>query len=222
MENKNSLVIYQSDDGSVLVDVKLENATVWLTLQQISKLFKRDKSVINRHIGNIFREGELNRSSTVAKFATVQTEGGRRVERDLEYFNLDVIISVGYRVKSLEGTMFRIWANKILRDYLVKGYVLNESLLRERLHSRLEELQNTVRMIRSVADNKFLSANEASGLLSVIADYTLALTVLDEFDHGKLQLNKSKKNECFELPTKKPSMPFINSAFILTHLPSLV
>lgn len=127
--NNSGIEIFKSEDGKTQVQVVLENETVWLNLNQMVSLFQRDKSVISRHINNIFKEEELARKATVAKFATVQTEGERDVEREIEFFNLDVIISVGYRIKSKRGTQFRIWANKIIKDYLVKGYSLNEKKL---------------------------------------------------------------------------------------------
>ena len=117
-----SIVVYKSSDGVVQLDVQLADETVWLTLNQLAVLFDRNKSVISRHISNIYSEGELIREATVAKNATVQNENGRRVVRQIEYYNLDVIISVGYRVKSLRGTQFRQWANHVLKEYLLKGY----------------------------------------------------------------------------------------------------
>ncbi len=116
--NKGEIVIYQTEDGQTSLEVKLIEETVWLNLNQMAELFKRDKSVISRHISNIFKTGELSKEATVAKYATVQMEGGRRITRNIEHYNLDVMISVGYRVNSLCGTQFRIWANKILKDYL--------------------------------------------------------------------------------------------------------
>ena len=124
MQNS-GIKIYKSKDGATEVEVKFENETVWLNLMQLTELFQRDKSVISRHINNIYRENELDRIATVAKYATVQFEGKREVEREIEYFNLDVIISVGYRIKSQRGTQFRIWALKVLKEYLIKGYVIN-------------------------------------------------------------------------------------------------
>lgn len=139
-DSKGEIILYKTPEGETEIDVKLEEETVWLTLNQMSTLFFKDKSVISRHIRNIFNEKELSRISTVAKFATVQIEGNRRIERELEYYNLDVIISVGYRVKSKRGTQFRIWANKVLKEYLVKGYALNEKKLKEQT-GRIKELQ---------------------------------------------------------------------------------
>jgi len=129
MMNTSEINIYKSEDGSTEIQVKLDNETVWLSLMQLTELFQRDKSVISRHIKNIFKEKELEKSATVANFATVQIEGERSVERSVEYYNLDVIISVGYRIKSQRGTQFRIWANKILKEYLIKGYSINEKRL---------------------------------------------------------------------------------------------
>jgi len=126
------LILYQSDDGRAAVDVRLKDETVWLTLNQLAELFDRDKSVISRHIQNIFQSGELEREATVAKNATVQEEGGREVTRNIEWFNLDAIISIGYRVNSKRGTQFRIWATSVLKDHLIKGYTLNQKRLAEK------------------------------------------------------------------------------------------
>ena len=129
MENINDkIIIYQTADGQTAIDVRLENETVWLSLDLMARLFERDKSVVSRHIQNVYREGELDRGSTVAKNATVKFENGRRVVRQIEYYNLDVIISVGYRVKSQRGTQFRIWANRVLKEYLTKGFAINEKI----------------------------------------------------------------------------------------------
>jgi acylphosphatase len=135
------IILYQPD-SSIRLEVRVEDETVWLSLNQISKLFDRDKSVISRHISNIFKEEELMADSTVANFATVQSEGERMIERNVEYFNLDVIISVGYRVKSKQGIQFRQWANHILKDYLLKGYVINQRM--ERLEYRVTETEKKI------------------------------------------------------------------------------
>ena len=154
--NKGEIVIYQTEDGQASLEVKLIKETVWLNLNQMAGLFQRNKSVVSRHISNVFRTGELSKGSTVAKFATVQIEGDRKITRNIEYYNLDAIISVGYRVNSLRGTQFRIWANKILKDYLVTGYALNE----ERLQSQIEKyeaLKQSIRLIDNIVDRKLLS-----------------------------------------------------------------
>lgn len=137
-----SIVVYQSSDGIVQLDVQLADETVWLTLNQLSILFDRNKSVISRHISNIYNEGELSREATVAKNATIQNENGRQVMRQIEYYNLDVIISVGYRVKSLRGTQFRIWANRVLKEYLMRGYSVNNRL--ERLEQRVSKTEEKI------------------------------------------------------------------------------
>lgn len=142
--------MYQADDGAIKIDVRMENETVWLSLDQMGELFGRDKSTISRHIKNIFEEGELSREATVAKIATVQIEGDREVERQIEYYNLDVIISVGYRVKSLRGTQFRIWATERIREYIVKGFTMNDDLLKKSGGGNYwRELLERIRDIRS-------------------------------------------------------------------------
>lgn len=141
MDNK-SEIIYQSEDGLTRLEVKMEGETVWLSLNQLADLFQRDKSTVSRHIKNIFSEGELSADSVVANFATVQNEGGRLVERNIDYYNLDVIISVGYRVKSIRGTQFRIWATSVLKDYLLKGYSINQRF--ERLENRMSKTEEKI------------------------------------------------------------------------------
>jgi hypothetical protein len=132
---KNEIVLYQSDELASRIEVRIEADTVWLNRQQIATLFGRDVKTLGKHINNVFSEGEFDENTTVANFATVQNEGGRMVERQVEHYNLDVIISVGYRVKSKQGTQFWIWANKVLKDYLLKGYALNQ---------RMNSIENTV------------------------------------------------------------------------------
>ena len=144
-EAKGEIILYKTAEGETEIDVKLEEETVWLTQDQICTLFDKVKSTISYHISTIYREKELVKSSTVRKFRTVQIEGNRRIERELEYYNLDVIISVGYRVKSKRGTQFRIWANKVLKDYLIKGYSLNEKKLKEHTE-KIRELERKIEL----------------------------------------------------------------------------
>jgi hypothetical protein len=162
MENNSQIIIYQTEDGQTKVDVRVENDTVWLSLNQIADLFQRDKSVISKHIKNVFEEGELNREdSTVANFATVQNEGKRQVERQVEFFNLDVIISVGYRVKSHRGTQFRIWATKRLKEYIVKGFTLDDERLKNAGQGNyFEELMARIRDIRTSEKNFYYKIRE--------------------------------------------------------------
>ena len=150
MQNKGEIIIYQTEDGITKLSVNLQDETVWLSLDQMAELFQRDKSTISRHIKNVFEEGELSQSSTVANFATVQREGAREVERNIEYYNLDVIISVGYRVKSLRGTQFRIWANTVLKEYIKKGFAMDDERLKGNGGgSYWKELLDRIRDIRS-------------------------------------------------------------------------
>jgi hypothetical protein len=144
------LILYQTDDQETKIDVRLAGDTVWLSLNQMAELFQRDKSVISRHIKNVFDEGEIDRPSTVAKFATVQSEGERSISRDIEFFNLDVVISVGYRVKSPRGTQFRIWATGRLREYLIKGFTMDDQRLKAQVGGGyFDELLARIRDIRS-------------------------------------------------------------------------
>jgi len=175
---RGEVVLYRAPDGSIALDVRLEQETVWLNLNQMAALFGRDKSVISRHLRNIYREGELDREATVANFATVQLEGGREVVRQVEYYNLDAIISVGYRVNSRRGTQFRIWATQVLREHLVKGYTANAR--------RLQELRQTIQVVASMTEQRLLSGDEAAALLRLVRDYADSLVLLDDYDHGRL------------------------------------
>lgn len=196
--NSSDIKIYQVEDGKTEIQVKLHNETVWLNLMQISELFERDKSVISRHINNIYKENEIDRVATVANFATVQTEGNRKINRSVDYYNLDVIISIGYRIKSQRGTQFRIWANKILKDYLVKGYALNEKRLTLQ-NKKLKELQETIKILGNVLNYKELSNNESTGLLKIISDYAYALEILDQYDYQKLKVTDTSSKETYQL-----------------------
>lgn len=149
-QNNGNIILYQTEDGKSRIEVTLCNDTVWLTADQMAELFQRNKSTISRHIKNVFEDGELNPDSTVAFFATVQNEGNRSVERNLAYYNLDMIISVGYRVKSHRGVQFRIWATNVLREYLVKGFAMNDDLLKRAGGGNyFDELLSRIRDIRS-------------------------------------------------------------------------
>ncbi|MFT3826376.1 MAG: virulence protein RhuM/Fic/DOC family protein [Chitinophagaceae bacterium] len=186
MENGN-IIIYQSPDGQTTIDVTLENDTVWLTQAQIIALFDSSKANISEHIKNIFTSNELSSEATIRKFRTVRQEGKRQVARELEHYNLDMIISIGYRVNSFRGTQFRIWANNVLKDYLVKGYSLNEKRLNEQAQ-QLGALKQAVRLLGNVLESKPLTSDEANGLLKVLTDYTYALDVLDKYDHRTLTI----------------------------------
>ena len=179
------VVVYEAPGGDVRVEVRLERETVWLTLTQMAELFGRDKSVISRHLRNVFRSGELEREATVAKNATVQREGDREVTRDIESFNLDAIISAGYRVNSKRGTQFRIWATHTLREHLVRGYTLNERRLRERERG-LAEIEQAVGLLARTLTSRELVSDEGRAVLEVVQQYTRAWRLLLEYDEERL------------------------------------
>jgi prophage maintenance system killer protein len=193
MNNKGEIIIYQSPDGISNLDVRLENETIWLTQAQMIELFDSSKANISEHIKHIYKTQELEKSSTVRKFRTVRTEGKREVSRELEYYNLDLIIAIGYRVNTIRGTQFRIWANKVLKEYIVKGYAIDQRVKVK----QLEDLKRTVKLLSNVFDKKSLTANEATGLLKVITDYTYALDTLDKYDYQSLEINATTKLTSF-------------------------
>lgn len=190
----NQIVLYQSEDGMTQLDVKLEGETVWLNRQQMAELFGRDVKTIGKHINNALRE-ELNDGiSTVAKFATVQKEGSRLVNREVEYYNLDMIISVGYRVKSMRGVEFRRWANGILKQFLINGYAVNERI-RQR---QIAELRQLVLVVgRTIEQQPVATTDESYALFDVVVDYTYALDTLDNYDYQRLYISKTTRNELF-------------------------
>lgn len=177
-ERKGHIVLFGAAEGGTSLEVRLEENTVWLSLNQIADLFGRDRSVISRHLRNIFKEKELSRQSTVAFFASVQKEGERQVTREVEFFNLDAIISVGYRVNSKRGTQFRIWATNVLKQHIVRGYTENTR--------RLQELRRSLRLVEHVLDKHEVTSDEAKALLRVVSDYSYALDLLDDYDHQRV------------------------------------
>jgi len=177
------VVVYEAPDGEVRVDVRLERETVWLSQDQMSLLFGRERSVITKHLRNVFKEGELEPGATCAKFAQVQTEGERAVAREIEYYNLDAIISVGYRVKSKRGTQFRIWATRTLREHLLRGYTLHERRLRE---CGLGEIEQAVGLVARTLTAHALVTDEGQAILDVVQEYTRAWRWLLEYDESRL------------------------------------
>jgi prophage maintenance system killer protein len=198
MKGKGEVIIYQTPGGETSIDVKLENDTVWLTQSHMQELFQQTRQNISLHIKNIFNEKGLERGSTIKESLTVQREGKRNVERKIEYYSLDVIISVGYRVKSQRGTQFRIWANKVLKDYLVKGYAIDQKRFQEKSR-QLDELKQTVRLLGQVMENKALNSEEATGLLKVVTDYAYALDILDQYDHQLLEIRSTTSEAIFQI-----------------------
>lgn len=192
-ELDNKIVIYQTEDGKTQLDVKLENETVWLTQAQMVQLFDSSKANVSEHIKHIYEDGELAADSTVRKFRTVQTEGKRQVGRNVTYYNLDLIISLGYRVNTKRGIQFRQWATSVLRDYLIKGYAINQRI-------REENYQQMVQLVRSMARTvklQDLSKEVRSALLDVVVDYTFALDRLDDYDYQRLSIPESSTEEKF-------------------------
>jgi prophage maintenance system killer protein len=203
LKSKGEIIIYESADGKVRLDVKLDAETVWLNQSQLAELFVRDQSVISRHISNIFNEGELKKKSNM-HFLHIPNS-----DKPVAFFSLDVIISVGYRVKSQRGTQFRIWANKILKDYLVKGYAIYEKRLKGQTE-RIKELEQTLGIISKVVESHHLEKDEFAGILNIISNYTLALKILDQYDKQELVIEKITEKEKFKL-TYNNAINVINS-----------
>lgn len=182
--------IYNSK-GETQIEVKFENDTVWLSLNQISVLFGRDKSVISRHLRNIYIENELEESSTVAKNATVQMEGNRKVTRETVLYNLDAIISVGYRVNSKQGTKFRIWATNKLKDILIKGFAINQS--------RLNELQQSIKLIHAVTLSDSIEKSQTKEIIELLSEYALGLDILDGYDNQTLEIREISEQVSYKI-----------------------
>ena len=194
---QDQIVIYQTEDGQTQIDVRLENETVWLTQAQMAELFQKDRTVITRHINNVFKEGELEREEVSVKIAHTTQHGaieGKTQTQELMLYNLDVIISVGYRVKSKRGTAFRIWARKVLKEYLVKGYAVNNRIRKE----QIGELRQLVGVLgRTIQKQSLISTDETNALFDVVTDYTYALDTLDNYDYERLTIEKTTKEEPF-------------------------
>lgn len=186
--------IYTNPDNSVQLEVKLDGDTVWLTQKQIAELFEVKKAAISKHISNIYTHGELEQNSTVSKMETVQIEGGRTIIRMLDYYNLDMILSVGYRVNSKNAIAFRQWSNKVLKDYIIKGYAINEKIKLQR-YNELKEV--VALMSRTISLQENPSKDEYSGLFNVISDYVYALDTLDHYDYQELTIEKTTNKEPF-------------------------
>lgn len=191
---QDQIVIYQTEDGQTQIDVCLENETVWLTQAQMAELFQKTPQNITMHIQNAYKEGELDKSSTCKEYLQVREEGKRMVKRLQKFYDLDVIISVGYRVKSKRGTAFRIWARKVLKEYLVKGYAVNQRIHRE----QIGELRQLVGVLgRTIQKQPLISTDETNALFEVVTDYTYALDTLDNYDYERLTIEKTTKEEPF-------------------------
>lgn len=185
--NKGEVVIYKSKDGKASLEVKLREETVWLDAHQIASLFQVDRTGVVRHIHNIYRSRELDKRSTCAKIAQVAKDGK---VREMDFYNLDMIISVGYRVNSKRATQFRIWATRILKKHLIKGYTINQKRLREK---GLSDLEQAVALIKKTTETRQLTSKEAKGLLKVITDYAYSWLLLQKFDERSLEIGKTTK-----------------------------
>ena len=183
----NQIVIYETEDGQTQIDVRLEGETVWLNTTQMGTLFEREESNVRRHVINVFKEGELEKENNV-HFLHVNG-----VKKPVPFYSLDVIISVGYRVKSKRGVEFRKWANKVLKQYLIKGYAVNERMR----HEQIGELRQLVSMLGRVHRNEALSTQESEALFEVVTDYTYALDTLDDYDYQRLAIGNTTKEEPF-------------------------
>jgi hypothetical protein len=188
MDNENKLVIFEDKDKQV--EVQLKDETIWLNLNQIAFLFDVQKAAISKHIKNIFDSGELDINSTVSKMETVKKEGNRKVKRLITYYNLDVIIAVGYRVNSKKATQFRIWATNVLKNYLINGYIVNEKRITK---EKLKELENTIKFIKNNINTNTLTSKEAKGLIEIIEKYALVWKWIEEYDTGKIDIKTTKK-----------------------------
>lgn len=210
-EEKNQIVIYETEDGQTQIDVRLDGETVWLTRQQLADLFNRNYKTISKHINNALKE-ELEGEEVVAKFANTTQHGameGKTQTHEVEYFNLEMVSSVGYRVKSKRGVQFRKWANKVLKQYLIKGYAVNERMR----HEQIGELRQLVGMLGRVHRHEALSTEESEALFEVVTDYTYALDTLDNYDYQRLTIGQTTKEEPFHatylIPTIQNVLPTI-------------
>ena len=196
--NENQIVIYKTNDGRTAIDVRMENETVWLTQAQMAQLFQKDRTVIGRHIRNVFKEGELDERVVCANFAHTTQHGaikGKQQRQEVVLYNLDVIISVGYRVKSQRGVQFRQWANRVLKDYLLKGYAVNEKIRR----NQIGELRQLVQMVgRTLQNQPLLNNDENQALFDIVVDYTYALDTLDDYDYQRLGVKETTQEEKFQ------------------------
>jgi len=190
--------IYKTPDGQTSIEVKLEKETVWLSQKQMAELFDKDSDTIGLHLRNIYKSGELDEKSTTEKYSVVQQEGKRNVKRQIKFYNLDAIISVGYRVNSKRGVLFRKWATQLLKDYLIKGYTINQQRLQKQA-KQLNELKETIKILGTTLKYKELTNDESTGLLKIISDYSYALDILDQYDYQTLKIENTSGKEVYQL-----------------------
>ena len=195
---ESGIKIFQADDGRTEIQVVVQSETVWLSQRQLADLFEKDSDTIGLHLRNIYKSGELNEEATTEKYSVVQKEGARNVTRNLKLYNLDAIISVGYRVNSKRGVQFRIWANQVIKDFLIKGYALNEKRLTDQ-NDKLRSLKESVLILTKIVNQKKLTSDENEGLLKIITDYAYALDILDQYDYQKLKISNTSDKELFKI-----------------------
>lgn len=195
---ESAIKIYQTDDGQTKIDVKFDNETVWLTQKQMAQLFDKDSDTIGLHLKNIYQSSELEELSTTEESSVVQQEGKRQVQRKIKLYNLDAIISVGYRVNSKRGIQFRIWASRIIKEYLLKGFVIDNKRLIQQNH-QLKELQTSVKILGDSLNFKKLTDDESIGLLKIITQYAYALDILDQYDYQSLEIKNTSGKEFYQL-----------------------
>jgi len=195
---ESEIKIYKADDGQTKIDVRFENETVWLSQKQMAQLFDKDSDTIGLHLKNIYQSGELEEFATTEESSVVQNEGKRQVQRKIKLYNLDAIISVGYRVNSKRGIQFRIWASRIIKEYLLKGFVIDNKRLVQQ-NNQLKELQNSVKILGDSLKFKTLTNDESVGLLKIISDYAYALDILDQYDYQRLEIIDTSGKETYRL-----------------------
>jgi prophage maintenance system killer protein len=190
--------IFQSQDNKTEIQVIVQSDSVWLSQKQMSELFEKDSDTIGLHLRNVYKSGELTEKATTEKYSVVQKEGDRNVKRTIKLYNLDAIISVGYRVNSKRGVQFRIWANQVLKDYLINGFAVNERRLTSQIES-LKSLKETVLLLSKVTEQKKLTTEESEGLMRIVSDYAYALDILDQYDYQSLKISDTSEKELYKI-----------------------
>ena len=217
---KNSEIkIYITPDGKTSIEVKLEKETVWLSQKQMAELFDKDSDTIGLYLRNIYKSGELDEISTTEKYSLVRQEGKRNVKRQIKFYNLDAIISVGYRVNSKRGVLFRKWATQLLKDYLIKGYTINQQRLQKQAE-QLNELKETIKILGTTLEYKELTSDESTGLLKIISDYSYALEILDQYDYQTLKIENTSGKEVYQLTYKEAikQINLVKEAYVNSEL----
>jgi prophage maintenance system killer protein len=196
--DESSIKIFQTETGKTEIQVVVQSDTVWLSQKQMADLFEKDSDTIGLHLRNIYKSGELIEKSTTEKYSVVRKEGNRNVTRIIKLYNLDAIISTGYRVNSKRGIQFRIWANQVIKDYLINGFALNERRLSSQ-NDQLKSLKESVLILTKIVNQKNLSPDESEGLLKIITDYAYALDILDQYDYQNLKITDTSDKELYRI-----------------------